>query len=413
MDLPQRPDTARSATHEPSGFSWRAILVAFTAYSLLAIAVTFPLVRQLASVVPHDLGDPLLSATILWWNAHVLPLTHRWWDGFAFFPATGVIAYSDHRLGESLIATPLQWLGLGPVAAYNITLLATFPLCAMAAHWLGFTLTKRHDAAALCGLAYGFNPYRIAHIEHLELLAAFGMPAALAALHRYATGRERKWLVIFALALVVQGLCTTYYVLFFPFFLGLWIAWFVRWREARLAWAIVMAALCSFAALLPILIGYSRIHEQFGFVRSFGDIVRLSADATSFVTASPLSLLWGWTSRLNGPERQLFPGLTIAMLALCGVLLALRTRTVPRDRVDRAAICVLAAAGAFAIVAVSAVLFAPWHASVAGLSVSSDTPFKPLTLAALGVALFVLMSSRVRNAYVRRSLFGSIFSQPP
>jgi hypothetical protein len=104
----------------------------------------------------------MLSTAILWWNAHVLPLTPRWWDGFAFYPATGFMALSDHRLGESLLATPLQWLGCTPITAYNITLLATFPLCAMAAHWLGFVVTKRHDAAAICGVAYAFCPYRVA-----------------------------------------------------------------------------------------------------------------------------------------------------------------------------------------------------------------------------------------------------------
>src|SRR5207249_9944839 len=138
---------------------------------------------------PRDLGDPLLSASILWWNAHVVPLTDRWWNGFAFYPSTGTMAFSDHRLGVSLIASPLQWLGCSPIAAYNVTLLASFPLCAVAAHGLGFTLTKRHDAAAICGLAYGFNPFRIAHIEHLELLMAFGMPTALTALHLYRNTR--------------------------------------------------------------------------------------------------------------------------------------------------------------------------------------------------------------------------------
>src|SRR5688572_16118710 len=94
-------------------------------YSVLTLVFTFPLILQLSSVVPHDLGDPLLSTAILWWNAHVLPFTERWWNGFAFYPASGFLAMSDHRLGESLIATPLQWLGFSPVEAYNLTLLAT------------------------------------------------------------------------------------------------------------------------------------------------------------------------------------------------------------------------------------------------------------------------------------------------
>ena len=169
-------------------------------YTALACVMTFPLVWHLSSAMPHDLGDPLLSTTLLWWNAHTTPLTDRWWDGLWFWPAPGSVAFSDHRLGESLMATPLQWFGLNAVTAANLTLLATFPLSALAAHWLGFTVTRRHDAAILCGLAYGFCPYRIAHLQHLELLGGFGMPAALAALHRYRDTSEWRWLAVLSAA---------------------------------------------------------------------------------------------------------------------------------------------------------------------------------------------------------------------
>jgi hypothetical protein len=123
-----RSDLSSTAEATPARMTWSAAIIAACAYSTLAVVLTFPLVLRLSSVVPHDLGDPLLSASILWWNAHVMPLTERWWNGFAFFPAPGFMALSDPRLGESLLATPLQWLGCSPVTAYNITLLATYPL---------------------------------------------------------------------------------------------------------------------------------------------------------------------------------------------------------------------------------------------------------------------------------------------
>src|SRR5581483_10442994 len=181
--MPPTGNPSARAAPARSKVDARACVLFTLLYSVLAIAMTQPLAWHLSTRVPHDLGDPLLSATLLWWNAHVLPLTARWWDGPAFWPAAGSLAFSDHRLGESLLAAPWQWAGAGPIATYNLVLLATFPLSALAAHWLGFTLTPRHSAALVAGLAYGFNPYRIAHIEHLELLAGFGMPAALAALH--------------------------------------------------------------------------------------------------------------------------------------------------------------------------------------------------------------------------------------
>jgi hypothetical protein len=380
-------------------FAW-----ALAAYSALAIALTFPLVLHLSSVVPHDIGDPLLSTAILWWNAHVLPFTTTWWSGFAFYPAAGSMAFSDSRLGESLLATPMQWLGCGPVTAYNLTLLATFPLCALAAHWLGFVVTSRHDAAAISGLAYGFCPYRIAHLQHLELLAGFGMPAALAALHLYwNTGRPR-WLVTFALALTVQGLCSSYYLLSFSILLALWLLWFTRRYHLRALLGTVIAGACALAALSPLALGYARIHRYYGFERSLGEIVKFSADATSLLTADPTVMLWGWTARWGKSEGELFPGITITALALVGAMLTWR-RGAGRDRLDRVSIWLLAAACICAVIAYCGWAYAPWRISIIGLRISSDAPFKPMTLCLLAIAVWIGVSSRMRDAYKRQSTF--------
>src|SRR4051812_19421713 len=68
-------------------------------YGALAVVLTWPLVTVLGSCVPHDLGDPLLSAWNLWWNARHVPFSGAWWDAPQFFPAHGTIAFSDHRVG--------------------------------------------------------------------------------------------------------------------------------------------------------------------------------------------------------------------------------------------------------------------------------------------------------------------------
>jgi hypothetical protein len=375
----------------------------FALYSALAIVATLPLVFHIPSKVPHDLGDPLLSTSILWWNAHVLPLTARWWDGFSFAPAAGSLAFSDHRLGVSLLAAPLQWIGCSPVTAYNLTLLAMFPLSAIAAHWLAFTLTKRHDAALLCGLAYGFNPYRMAHIEHLELLAAFGMPAALAALHLYADTRRVKWLVFFALAVVLQGLCASYYVLFFGVLIVLWLAWFTRAPDWRLVLTVVAAYGASAIVLSPIAIGYWAIHHRYGLTRVMAEIVAFSGDLSSLVTASPLLALWGWTGGLNGSEKQLFPGLIICALALVGGIAALRSR----PRTDEYSYRPSAALGAVAVLltgaAVHVALMGPWRMGIAGLSLSATTPLKPFSMAVATAVGAIALLPQIRAAFRRRS----------
>jgi hypothetical protein len=191
----------------------------------------------------------------------VLPLSSRWWDGFAFYPATGTIAFSDHRLGASLLANPLQWAGASEITAYNLTLLAMFPLCAISAYWLAYTLTRRRDAAFLSGLVYGFSPFRIAHLEHLEL-AAFGYRRRSRRCTGISTRRRggssatrwrwRSGPVGELLRDVLLGRARALML------------WFLRWNDRRLAIEIVVASACAVVAVTPIVVGYLRWHARYG-----------------------------------------------------------------------------------------------------------------------------------------------------
>jgi hypothetical protein len=376
-------------------------LVAFVCYSALTLVVTWPVVLHLSSTMPHDALDPMLSATILWWNAHVLPLTRRWVDGYFFYPAGGALALSDHRLGLAPIASPLLWLGVGPVTTYNITWLATYPLCAVAAHGLALALTRRHDAAVVCALAFGFNPFRVEHLPHLELLAAFGMPAALWALHRFDQTRRPRWLVAFTAALIVQGLCASYYLLFFLVFVALWVLWFAR--DWRIVAAVGAACLVCAIALSPIAVEYARVHRQFGLSRQFGEIVLYSADVTSLFTAPALIGLWGWTAPLNGNETRIFPGLTIMILAALGIVASLR-RPLP-GRTSRTSVLCFVAACLFGGIAIVTAVHGPWQLSLGPIALTGRDVFKTLSLAAAAIAGSVASSARARDAFRRRSAF--------
>ena len=133
---PQQPASAHLRSRRPQRSSPSSPLRneahahRFLIYCLVTIAITFPLITALATALPNDPGDPALNTWILWWNAHAVPYTARWWNAPAFYPGAGALAFSENLLGLSLISTPLQWLGAGPQLAYNVVLLLTFPLCA-------------------------------------------------------------------------------------------------------------------------------------------------------------------------------------------------------------------------------------------------------------------------------------------
>ena len=288
-------------------------------FAVMAALYTWPLPLHLAHAVPHDSGDPLLVTWLLWWSTHVTPLTDRWWNAPAFYPSHGVFAFSETLLGLAPIAAPLLRLGAPPLAAYNTAFIASFFLSGLAAYFLGFVLTRQHGAALVSGVAFAFSPYRVAHLNHLQLLAAFWMPIAVAALHLYSAAGRARWAVVFAAAWLLQALTSGYYFFLFSLLVAGWLACFARrWPARRLA----VAGVCWLVAallMLPLLAGYRRIQDAYGFRRVPSEIAYYSADIAGIVSAAPESRLWHRLHAAGNPESQLFPGATILLLLAIGL----------------------------------------------------------------------------------------------
>ena len=117
-------------------------LLALAGYTSLTLLFTWPLACHLATVVPHDVGDPLLTTWILWWNAQAVPLTSAWWNAPYYYPLTDTLALTEHLAGLSPVTTPIQWLGGSPLLAYNLVLIASTWWSGLATHALVRRLTS-------------------------------------------------------------------------------------------------------------------------------------------------------------------------------------------------------------------------------------------------------------------------------
>jgi hypothetical protein len=380
----------------------------FLIYCAITVALTYPLIHQLGSVLPNDAGDPALNTWILWWNTQTVPFSAAWWNAPAFFPAQGVLSFSEHLLGLTLISTPLYWLGVGPQAAYNIVFLLTFPLSALGAYLLGYELTKRHDAAFIAGLLFGFAPYRIAHMPQLQLLASFPMPFALLGLHRYLREPRPKWLALFAAGWFLQGLCNGYYLLFFSVFVGMWILWFANpWSRPRQFLAICLAWIIAAIPILPLLLRYRAIHASFGFTRDFFTIREFGADVAAVLYATSHLALWGWLQVFKRAEGELFPGLTIALLVLAGVLFVREPSQTRVKEWTLARRILMGLTILVAAVAASALLIGPWSLAPFGVQlVSVSTSVKPLTVALVLALAVAVTSPALRRSYSSHSALG-------
>jgi F5/8 type C domain len=386
----------------------RPLALATLGYVLLTLAYTWPLPRHVLHGVAHDAGDPILNAWILWWSTKAVPLTHTWWNAPMFYPATGTLAFSEHLLGELSIAGPIIALTGNALFGYNVALLASYVLCGLGAHFLAYTLTRRHDAAFVAGVAYAFAPYRLAQVPHIQVLSSYWAPVCLAALHRYDRESAMRWAALAAGAWLMQSLANGYYFFFFSVLLLCWFLWYAlgRWPIAALGRLLACFAVAGLI-LAPTLLGYKRIlTDTYGFTRGLEVIQSFSADVASLLHATDDLLLWGWVHAIRRPEGELFPGPTLAALAVFAVLAATPWASHPETtrtrwwlrRVFAAAFVLLIAATILPIV------YGTWRLTIGGVRlVSIARADKPLTLAMFAGLAWMSTLPRVVDAARRRS----------
>lgn len=376
--------------------TWRSALVLYAGVTLLYV---WPLVPVLGSALPHDAGDPGLNAWILWWNAHAVPLTSAWWNAPMFYPVRGAFALSETLLGLTPLTTPLQWAGATPVLAYNVAFLLSFPAAAVGAHALVYQMTRRHDAALIAGLAYGFSPYRTAQLAHLQVLWSCWMPLTLFFLYRFLESGRRRELGLAAAAWLLNGLTNGYFLVFFTVLMALWVIWFVRSARRQAAIAAVLGV--AVLPLVPLLLGYHHYQAQLGLTRNPFEIQFFSADLLAIWAASRETLLGHLWTFAPKPEGELYPGLAVLTLAVLGAVAAWRAQPKPPHR--RISLR-LAGLGALAA-AVAVVIWATGGLDVVvlGVHVTARRLERPATVALILFVAAIACDARIVQAWRRRS----------
>ncbi len=258
------------------------------------------------------------------------------------------------------------WLakGIGPVAAYNLIVLATFPAAAAATYALARFLTGVHRSSLVAALAFAFAPVHLAHAAYhphiaqvqwipLHLLALF------AALDRPSLPRL-AWLGAAAAALVLSN----YYgaltgALVTP--TAMLAYWWVMPRERRTWWglaapALLLAALCLSTYTVLRIAHPSFLTEAWQPRNPVEALVLYSAKWEAYIlppvdhaVVGPLSRrIWDAKGvNLGLLEQQLSLGIGLLGLAVLGLWRSLRNRNSP---VARRTVLMFAVIGAWACV---------------------------------------------------------------
>jgi len=399
-----------------------APLFAFLTYSVIALVLTWPLVLGLGSDVPGDLGDSLLNMWILAWGAEHLPqlLTGaiswpQFWDANIFHPSPLTLSLSEHLFGQVLQILPVYWLTGNIILCYNLLFISTFALSAFGAYLLVRDLTGDWRAAFIAGLVYGFLPYRIASVPHLQVMSSQWMPFALWGLNRFVTlipdpGSRIPAYRALALgtgALVLQNWSCGYYLLYFAPFVPLFVLhrmWVARkLLDFRLWGGLIGAAVVTVVLTLPFLLPYWQAQQQFGFERPYQEVLRFSANVWSYATASENLWLFGESLRFYpGPEGETFLGIVPWILAAVGIGALLISTTPSLASTPpvwrRLLVGLLVFVVATQLVAVvSAVLVGGFELNLLGLDIRARSPGRLLWQFAVAVALLLAASPHHRT----------------
>jgi len=144
-------------------------------FGAVTVILTFPFPFHLTDAVLHP-ADPLLNAWILAWDAHILPRNPlALYHANDFYPYSNTLAYSETLLGQGLFAIPVIWLTHNPILAVNIAWLVSFILSGVGMYALVYHFTRQRGAALVAGTVFAFNPFRFAHVLHVQVLSTAQM----------------------------------------------------------------------------------------------------------------------------------------------------------------------------------------------------------------------------------------------
>ena len=307
-------------------------LLPLLAYLLIAVAMTYPLVRHFGTHLPGDGGDAWQNVWDYWWLRQALAEGRSPYHTDLLYAPTGVPLYLHTlNLFNGLVTLPVQ-LAFGLTAAYNTVVFLSLTLAAYFAYLLVGFVSGSRAAGFVGGVVYAFGSYHLIHLlGHANLIASGWLPAYLLCLIVTPTvGGARRWRLVGAgtLALVLLSFCDWQYVLFAAVFTALWVAWTTVARRSVVPVLTAGATgLLALVLLLPVLLPTVRELRDTAATRPAVPGAELfSADLVSFVVPSPLQARWGAAAeRIGGRavavpvERAIFLGFGPLALAACGL----------------------------------------------------------------------------------------------
>jgi len=300
---------------------WKADTAVALLFVALAIAMTWPMARNLSTAVANP-GDPYLNAWILDWEYRAVADGKPLFDAPIFVPSRDTLAFSENLFGIAVIGAPLAPFAQ-PLTIHNVLLLLGLAFTGFAAYLLTRRITGSVAGGIVSGIIAAFLPWHFTHLPHLQYAWTAWPAILLLALFAFVEKPDATHAALFGGAFLMNGLTNLHVFVFGSFAIGVAVIVLSFFHGALRSWrALAKLAIATAIAgvlLTPVLLPYFRAMREYR--------MRGNADATLHYSAEPRD--WFRSNFHNrfylplrtndgttDPERWLFPGFGSMALAL-------------------------------------------------------------------------------------------------
>jgi hypothetical protein len=310
----------------------------FLAYSLLTLALAWPLVVNMNRVLAGRSSDSYMNPWADWWTEKALTEgLDFYYTDYLFYPRGASLVFHSFSHANTAISLLLMPL-IGRFAAYNVTILLAYVLSGFGMYLLMDHLTGCRPAAFISGLVFAFHPYHVFESAHPVIVTTQWIPLFALALIRilHTTGADRtKQVLLAALWFLLTALSSWHLMMLLAGWTALYLLYHLFFERA--GWApgasrsLILLAGVIGLTVAPFL--WPIIHEQLTTDATYMAVDiedGLANDLLSFFVPNQWHPLFGTlVSEVNERlgyirRRPAYLGYVCLGLAVCGVAAARR-----------------------------------------------------------------------------------------
>jgi hypothetical protein len=300
--------------------------LALALFVILAIAHTWPLAAGPDRYSRNDNMDTQLNEWTMAWVAHAVvhdPL--HLFDANIFYPEKHTLAFSENLVVQGVMAMPLYWAGVSPVAAFNVILMLGMALTGWATWYVLNKWTGCFSAGVVSGCLMAFNAMTLSRLVHIQAMHLEFFPLMLLAIDQLLARPRAKAAFAVAGWFVLESLTSLYFLVFVAIAaIAAVAARPFEWlgdNRAFFKYA-ALAAVVALLLLTPFLLPYYHASlEQERFTRDLSEVARYSAHWNNYLASAGTlyTTTFPWSKGYASAD-FLFPGFVALLLTLVSVL---------------------------------------------------------------------------------------------